>query len=387
MPDTKKLLDLVSSVYSVPGNPNGWNIFLPEATEFVGGKTSAYMMLDDNVMQVPAVYGYSRDELQELYEGDTATHKDVRVKYRGNLIPGRVFREFEYVPDKQAHDSCEWIQYDLKMRGVYWNLIAQISTHNLWQDIISFNRVKTAGPYSDEEKAALQTMLPHMSRAAELHRTFTRMEERFGAVLAVLDKLLVGLIILDTKGRVALINASASRSVDDTGALSLRADSTLHVTDSVVDATLQKLTAATAETIDAAGVSEGGQISVPTRSIGEDLLLEIMPIRDDGLPDSDNIRGVAVFVIDPNRAHILNTEALSTIFSLSPAEGSIASALVNGAKPREIAEERNTTFETVRSQVKSIYHKTGARSEGDLVRLAAKANPPIARVSDEQSDE
>lgn len=387
MADTKKLLDAVSSVYAIPGDPNGWNAFLPETTELVGGKTSVYIMLDDNVMQVPAMYGYSREELRELYEGDSATHNDIRVKYRKNLVPGLVFREFEYVPDKQAYDSCEWIQYDLKMRGVYWNLIAQISTHNLWQDIISFNRIKTAGPFSDEEKAALQTLLPHMSRAAELHRTFSRMEDRFGAVLAVLDKLLVGLVILDTKGRVVLANAAASRAADDSGALSLRADSRLYITDSAADETLQKIIAAAAQTVDAAGVSDGGQISVPTRSPGGKLLLELMPIRDDGLPDSDNIRGVAIFIIDPNRAHILDTEALSTIFSLSPAEGSITNALVNGAKPREIAEERNSTFETVRSQIKSIFLKTGASSQGDLVRLAAKANPPIARTSDDLPDE
>ena len=352
---------------------------LGEATDLVGGNTGAFLILDDTVMQVAAMHGYSTDELRELYEGESAAQKDVRVQYQHNLIPGRVFREFEYVPDKEAYDSCEWIQYELKKRGVYWNMTAQISTHNLWRDIVAINRVKSAGPYSDEEKAALQTLLPHMSRAAELHRTFTRMEDRFGAVLAVLDKLLVGLIILDTKGRVVLINAEASRAADDSGALSLRSDSRLHVTETATDEELQKLIMACAQTIGAAGVSDGGRLVVPTRSAGDSLLVDLMPIRDDGLPDGDNIRGVAMFIIDPSRAHILNAEGLSRIFKLSPSEGVISKALVNGATPREISEERRTSLETVRGQIKSIFAKTGANSQGDLVRLAAKADPPIDR--------
>lgn len=379
MADSQSILNVITSVYAVPGDPNGWTSLLGEAIDLVGGNTGAYLILDDTVMQVSAMYGYSTDELRELYEGDRAAQKDVRVQYQDNLIPGRVFREFEYVPDKEAYDSCEWIQYELKKRGVYWNMTAQISTHNLWRDIVAINRLKTAGPYPDEDKAALQTLLPHMSRAAELHRTFTRMEERFGAVLAVLDKLLVGLIILDTKGRVVLINAEASRAADDSGALSLRSDSRLHVTETATDEELQKLITDCTQTVGAAGVSDGGRLVVPTRSVGDGLLLDLMPIRDDGLPDGDNIRGVAVFIVDPGRAHLLNTNGLTKIFSLSPSEGAIAKALINGNRPDEIAEERRTAVATVRGQIKSIFGKTGAASQSDLVRLAAKADPPIER--------
>ena len=298
MIDTKALLNTISSVYAVPGDQDGWVSVLGDTSRLVRGKTGAYLMLENKVMQVGAMYGYSKEELRELYEGDNAAQKDVRVTYSDNLIPGRVFREFEYVPDKEAYDSCEWIQHDLKMRGVYWNMTARISTHNLWDDIVTFNRLKTAGPYADEEKAALQTLLPHMSRAAELHRTFARMEDRFGAVLAVLDKLLIGLIILDTKGRVVLINAAASRAADDSGALSLRSDSKLHATDAATDGELRKLITACTQTIGAAGVSDGGQLVVPTRYAGEGLLLDLMPIRDDGLPDGDNIRGVGAHSVE-----------------------------------------------------------------------------------------
>ncbi|MFT4584143.1 MAG: DNA-binding CsgD family transcriptional regulator [Gammaproteobacteria bacterium] len=335
--------------------------------------------LESLLMQVPVLYGYPRNEMHELYEGSGAAQRDIRVQYIDNLIPGQVFREFEYVTDRYAYDSNEWLRHDLEKRGLYWNMTARISTDGLWNDFIAINRLKTKGPYADDEKAALQTILPHLARAAELHRTVSRLEDIYGAVLSVLDKLLVGLVILDTRGRVVLTNAAASRAADDSGALSLTSDARIHATDTATDSELQKLIAATAQTVEAAGVSDGGRLLFPARALGKDLLIELMPIRDDGLPDGDNIRGVAVFIIDPSRAHILNTDGLAKIFSLTPSESVIAKALVNGAKARDIAEERRTSYGTVRGQIKSIFGKTGAGSQGDLVRLAAKADPPIER--------
>ena len=380
MIDTKALLNTISSVYAAPGGTDGWATALGDTTRLVGGKIASYMLVDptSHSIKVSKYHGYSVDDI-EAYKGMGGAQRDIRVQHHDNLIPGKVFREFEYVPDKKAYDASEWIRRDLDKYGIYWNMTARISTHGLWNDVIAVNRLKFKGPYRDEEKAALQTILPHLSRAAELHRTVARLEDIYDAVLSVLDKLLVGLIVLDTRSRVVLTNAAASRAADESGALSIRADSHLHATDVAIDIELQALIAATAKTIEADGTSDGGQLILPSRAMGENLLVELMPIRDDGLPDADNIRGVAVFIVDPNRAHILNTAGLSRIFKLSSSEGAILNALVNGATPREIAEERRTSVGTVRGQIKSIFGKTGAGSQSDLLRLAAKVDPPIAR--------
>ena len=51
--------------------------------------------------------------------------------------------------------------------------------------------------------------------------------------------------------------------------------------------------------------------------------------------------------------------------------------MVNGAELREVADARHTSLETVRSQLRSIFSKTGVNSQLELVRLAVKATPPI----------
>lgn len=378
MRDIEKLLGTISSIYAVPGNREGWSGAVDTIAGVTGGAGGAYMLIGaaDGEMRVAGYSGYSKEEVLE-YEGPNCAAKDIRVQHADKLIPGKVFREFEFVPDQAAYDASEWIQYARRANGTYWCMAAHVSTHGLWHDYISINRLYDRGPHTDDEKAALQALLPHLSRAAELHDLTTSLQKRYGAVLAVLDKLLVGLVILDLRGRVAVTNAAARRSCEASGALRITPDGRFSAWQAAKDAQLQALIASTAKTADARGLSDGGSLVVAKRTAPGYLLAEVIPLRDDGFPDGDHLLGTGVFIIDPEISHSISLDGLATIFDLTPAELAVGTALLNGAPPRQIAEERNNSLETIRSHLKKIFAKTGTGSQLELMRLAVRANPPI----------
>jgi DNA-binding CsgD family transcriptional regulator len=65
---------------------------------------------------------------------------------------------------------------------------------------------------------------------------------------------------------------------------------------------------------------------------------------------------------------------LATRFGLTPAEGRVAAQLAQGKSVREIALELHVTHHTVRSQLKSVFQKTGTRRQGELIhRLLTKS--------------
>lgn len=313
-----------------------------------------------------------------LYKEELAAH-DIRLHYSSNLVPGQVFREFEFIPDRETFDGNKLVRQRLANHGTYYCLAAKVNQHRLRNDFIFINRLKSRGPYGDGEKQLLQDTLPHLSRATELHRTFGSLSERFGAVLGVLDKLLVGVVILDDKGRVVVANESARQTCDNTRNLKLAAVGALQAMDEDTNRLLQQFIASTGATASGEGKSHGGKIAVARRSGRLPLLLEVMPIRDDGLPDGDNVRGSAVFIIDPDQSKVLSVDGLSKIFGLTLAEDQVAASVVNGMTIDQVAEERGTSSGTVRSQIKTIFAKTGVNSQSALVRLAAKATPPIER--------
>jgi DNA-binding CsgD family transcriptional regulator len=68
-------------------------------------------------------------------------------------------------------------------------------------------------------------------------------------------------------------------------------------------------------------------------------------------------------------------DALAEIYQLTEAETLIAELASDGLNPSEIAARRRTSVETVRTQIKSLREKTGARTQTDLLRVIAGLAP------------
>jgi DNA-binding CsgD family transcriptional regulator len=374
----KDFNNTVLDIYSAPGNLNGWKNAVESISILVDGQASGYFIVNNETQETEIATDYGFPQyMYKYYAGAEGAKRDVRFKYLHNLLPGKVFRDFEFVPDMEEYDNSDWIQYQLQELGVYYCMSAMISTHGLWNDFISINRLKSKGPHTDQEKANLQLLLPHLSKASELHLLVSSLENKYGAVLSVLDKFLVGLIILDKSGRIATINKAAKEIIDSSGSFKFTHKGYFNIIEEDLNFELHKIIEQTNATSTHGGNSYGNKIIIRCRSNGENILLEIMPIRDDGFLDNDNIQGTAIFLMDPSKSQFFSAEGLAQIFKLTQSETMVTNSLVNGLSLNDIAEDRNTSVETVRGHIKNIFSKTGANSQLGLLRLAVKANPPI----------
>ncbi|WP_022947535.1 IS66 family transposase [Methylohalobius crimeensis] len=84
------------------------------------------------------------------------------------------------------------------------------------------------------------------------------------------------------------------------------------------DAALQQRICDAIDTATANGESDGGQ--VPLGDLETQLLAEVIPLRDDGLPDRDDLQGVAVFLMELGLSQVVNLEGIAKIFELTPSE-------------------------------------------------------------------
>lgn len=74
------------------------------------------------------------------------------------------------------------------------------------------------------------------------------------------------------------------------------------------------------------------------------------------------------FVFDPERQVPITGSLLQSIYALTPAEVRLAEQLLLGRRPAEAAEALGVTIHTVRTYLKRLYHKVGARTQATLVR-------------------
>src|SRR5690348_2561845 len=65
--------------------------------------------------------------------------------------------------------------------------------------------------FGEEERRLLGVLLPPLKRAAQLHRRVASLAIMEEAALQLLDQWTLGIILLDTRGRVTLMNRAAER--------------------------------------------------------------------------------------------------------------------------------------------------------------------------------
>jgi DNA-binding CsgD family transcriptional regulator len=98
------------------------------------------------------------------------------------------------------------------------------------------------------------------------------------------------------------------------------------------------------------------------------LAVLVAPLRPTGIGgDGEEARAV-VFVTDPEERTQTWREVLSGLYGFTRAETEVTLLLLEGATVGDIVRRRGTTANTVRTHLKRIFDKLGARSQADLVR-------------------
>jgi DNA-binding CsgD family transcriptional regulator len=93
----------------------------------------------------------------------------------------------------------------------------------------------------------------------------------------------------------------------------------------------------------------------------------------------------AVFIADPDRSLRESACHLRIVYDLTRSELRVVRELMRGSEPDRIAASLSVTTHTVRSHLRNIFAKTGARGQADLIRLVARI-PSFLRNAAERID-
>lgn len=226
----------------------------------------------------------------------------------------------------------------------------------------------------------VRLLLPVISGSIKLGRILGTLRSRYHAALTALDNLGLGVFILDSLGRVVELNSEAQSILDHEDGLYLSPSGYIATTDPQANLDVQRSIHAQ---LNLARKRDGGDwslSSVPRPSGNYEYLVSARALKDvDGELEED-FSGVFVTVIDPARTEVLSSDGLSVLGGLTNAESRITQLLIDGLKISDIAEHRDVSIETVRSQVKTLFQKLRCHSQSDVIRAAASTRLPLVET-------
>lgn len=228
-------------------------------------------------------------------------------------------------------------------------------------------RAERPGAYGERELAEARRLVAHLRRAVLVSRRLELLGARLDAALHILDRLPVGVMFLDQRGRLIQANRSAARLFEAEAVLRLQ-DGMIHARHALEDRHLTRtIHAALGRRRNAPAMAATVELPRPGQ---RPLSAVAVPLvrQCEGRWFSPRL-AAALIVSDPDGAPVLDEDWLRQRYGLTPREAGLTRSLVDGLSLRAAAEANGVSYETARWYLKQIFQKTGASRQGDLVRL------------------
>jgi DNA-binding CsgD family transcriptional regulator len=179
-----------------------------------------------------------------------------------------------------------------------------------------------------------------------------------------------GLMILNEDGRINFMNRMANDMLHNSGVMS-EVRGILAFNDPAAQARYASLLAQCISVSTRPGLTAGGVISAP-RPNAASVGVMVVPYRNLNGPQSFVARTsrATLLIFDPQMARPAPPQILQDLYQLSDSELLVCWHLANGESVEETARAMEVSRETVRSQLKRIFAKTGVSRQPELVRMA-----------------
>ncbi len=221
--------------------------------------------------------------------------------------------------------------------------------------VFSIEKRHAKGPVPRSVAGELDQLRPHLARASLLSGRIGL--ERARATVAAFEMLGLPAVVMTSRGKALAVNsAMAAYSTE----IRIGARDEVQFVNSAAQAVLT-------------GTIEGrrGQAgcSIPVPGVAEaPFVAHVLPLRGAGL---DVFTGATslLYVTPVSQQNPPAAELLQALFDLTPAEARVAGLIAAGHTIDSITSTLSVTSNTVRTQLKSIFNKTGVSRQAELASL------------------
>ena len=293
-----------------------------------------------------------------------------------------ILKNFEKIPvgvpllSRAIQADEDFYASDLyKMAMKPWNLhsigVSFLQKGPLGGVLNGFTRNSGQREIDHEILSRLAILNKHLLQAMQMHERLDRLSKTLILTNNALDLIGFGLVVHDTYGKPTYANTAARRIFESADGVSLTQTGI-----SLLDGTAQNQFHKLLETLSHPDVPlfkrAGGTVRVRRPSGKKPYSLIVAPIMGEAATVLEGVSTV-VFVLDPEEKPTMAVNFFVSSFDLSPAEATLARALVEGMTLADFSSQRGISRNTAKSQLHSIFAKTETSRQSELVSLLLRS--------------
>lgn len=350
---------LIDDIYEAGAHPERWPNALSSLANVtggidatMGGQTAAHVPLLVTARTDPAYVRLYADR----YHTRNAMQLAVQAVPVGTAVADSTLIDIESFQASAFYN--EWCRPQHYLHGMALNL----ATNQGWRATLMVSGPQHYGP---EKVKLLGMMAPHLIRAFQLNQLLQETQTMGMGAFAALEYLDRGALLVGMGGKIRTANGLADAILSAGDGLTLR-NGQLSCGTPEETAMLNRLIG---QTIRGMVPGDEGTMQV-SRSAGRSpLSVQCLPFPASNWWPGFSQQWAMIFVTDPDARMLQATERLRQRYGLTPAEAQLAWEIVRSGGRKSAALSRGISVATARSQLTSIFDKTGVRRQSELVRL------------------
>jgi len=368
--DPDHLSGLIGDAYEAALEPAGWSRFLRRAESAFGSNLAVFSVFDhtESERSFAATYGI-----------DETTADQFRQHHGG---PGDFWwQRLKEAPAGSVHNIIESITRDEMQRSpLYADIAGPRDYEHFLGSVVIRSREVSAYLYlvrsrgqrdfeSADRSAIASQLLPHLGRSLLLSRELSRLRTTRAALWAALDHSPYAIVILDSRSKPLFVNRRAGELFSAGDGLTMRRGR-LVVPRPDVQVRLDWCTEVCLQIARGTIATPPPVLEIARPSGAPSLHVLacpiILPDEQPGMPTGS----ACMLLIRPASATLLlATDVLAQVYSLTPAELRLCQALLEKGSLTAAAGQVHVSRNTAKTQLRSIFRKTGARTQIELLRL------------------
>jgi DNA-binding CsgD family transcriptional regulator len=368
MTNDEKLDHLIGVIYEKALDPGRWKEALGLCGQYAGG-VDAQMVTIEKKFKTPIATVYAETEFSQQAGTDYIDHY-ITIDPRASILSGRTVGDWlccNQVFDQKFVDHNEFYQDFFIANGARFALSACVDDNKENQSFLGIMRAIGQRPFGVIEQQAAQRFSGHLQRALRLQKHTQALQNKAELGARAIDVLTLSMLIVNHKGVILHLNASAENLLNSRHSGLTCKTGSLFTTDQTNKNHLTALIA------DATGYPAVGGAMFLYGEQTQQLFISPLPAASPFAQDWQTPLALVLVMESGTKLSALN--ALGKLYNLTPAELRVASALLTGDSAEEYGQKAGVSQNTVRTQLKSLFRKTGTSRQSQLVALLSRVPP------------
>lgn len=366
---------IVGQIYDAALDPALWPSVLQQICIFV--RAACLSLVIENALDPSSTVFYSSyvdPEWVAMYIREYMLINPMRIAMVARVSAGDVVLTSDYMSEAE-YARTPIARELLAARGLVDISAAVIEKTATCITVLSAKRSVAEGFGDEALRQKLKLLTPHAQRAVSIGRLLQQRTVEAATFADTLDRLAAPVFLVDEAGAVVHASETARQCVE-TGLLRL-AGGRLSFRDPGAQA--EFLEAVAAAKLGVVATSRAARSIALKASCGKDRIAVIIPLTSGARRQvGRSYRAVAAICIkEVDLPQPISLDALVALHKLTRREITVLTATVEHGSAERTAEVLGMSVHTVKTHMKAIFTKTGAKRQTDLVKLMAGIVSPF----------